>query len=113
MEFKVLIMNSHQIPIIVMVETIEYRSPGITVIVFKYLYIEIPAVFVFYLIVTHSAPLKTRSLFCRVFFRSVFSNRIIGILAGFLIDKPLPLLIVNKMKTGINRISAEIHESGR
>jgi hypothetical protein len=103
-------MNGHQIPVILMVETIEYRSPGITVIVFKYVYIEIPAFFVFYLIVIHSEPPITRSLFCGVLFRGVFSNMCIGILAEFLIDKRLPLLIVSKMK---DWIGAGIHESGR
>ena len=108
MELKVLIMNVHQIPIIVMVETIQHRLPGITVIVFKYVYIEIPAFFAFYLIVTHSAPPVTRPLFCRVHFKRMSSNMIIGVLAEFLIDKRLPLLIANKIKNRINRIGAGI-----
>ena len=79
MELQVFIMNGHQISIILMVETIEHRSPGIAVIAFKYVYIEIPAFFVFNLIVTHSAPHKTWSLFCHV-----HSIMIIDIFADFL-----------------------------
>jgi hypothetical protein len=47
-----------------MVETIEHRSPGIAVIVLQYVFIEIQAVFISYLIVTHVAPPKTRFVFC-------------------------------------------------
>jgi hypothetical protein len=56
MELEVLVMDGHQIPVIFVVETIQYRSPGITVIALQDVFVEIEAFFVPYLIAIHAAP---------------------------------------------------------
>jgi len=61
MELKVLVVDGHYIPIIFMVETIQYRFPRITVIALQYVFIDIQTFFMPYLIAIHVAPPKTRS----------------------------------------------------
>jgi hypothetical protein len=45
MELKVLMMDGHYIPIIFMVETIQYRFPRITVIALQYVFIDMQTLF--------------------------------------------------------------------